>query len=452
MSAPCRESARFGDQSGREGDPVSETLRIGVAGLGTVGAGTLQLLQTHYDMISQRGGRPLLVTAVSARDRRKDRGLDLSGVRWFEDPVALARDPDVDVLIELIGGDSGVAKDAVETALAAGKHVITANKAMIAHHGTALAKQAEKSGVVLACEAAVCGGIPVLKGIREGLAGNAVEGVHGILNGTSNFILSDMRNSGREFGEVLGEAQALGYAEADPAFDVDGIDAAHKLAILTALAYNCEVDYDGVYLEGIREVTAVDIAFADELGYRIKLLGITRRTDGGVAQRVHPCMVPADAPIANVDGVDNAVVATGDFVGTAVFEGQGAGAGPTASAVVADLVDIARGARLPTFAVAASALEKLPSRPMSERHGSYYLRLMCRDRPGVIAGITAALRDQDISVESMVQRGRGPRGEAVPVVITTHETRESALRGALETIAAFESVLEEPRVIRIETL
>ena len=431
---------------------MSETLRIGVAGLGTVGAGTLRLLQTHYDMIAQRGGRPILVTAVSARDRRKDRGVDLSGVRWFEDPVALARDPGVDVLIELIGGSEGIAKETVETAFAHGKHVITANKAMIAHHGTALVHAAERAGAVLACEAAVCGGIPVIKSIREGLAGNAIVGVHGILNGTSNFILSEMRTTGREFGEVLGEAQDLGYAEADPAFDVDGIDAAHKLAILTALAYNCEIDFDGVHVEGIRDVSSIDIAFAEELGYRIKLLGLARRTDGGVEQRVHPCMVRKDAPIANVEGVDNAVVATGDFVGTTVFEGQGAGAGPTASAVVADLVDIVRGAHLPTFAVAASALEKLPSRPMQAHRGSYYLRLMCRDMPGVIAEVTAALRDEDISVESMVQRGRGPHGEPVPVVITTHETREDAMQRALSAIHDFDAVLERPRVIRIETL
>jgi homoserine dehydrogenase len=431
---------------------VSDTLRIGVAGLGTVGGGTLSLLQTHYEMIAQRGGRPILVTAVSARDRHKDRGIDLAGVRWFEDPVAMARDPQVDVLIELIGGSEGIAKETVEAALAHGKHVITANKAMIAHHGTALARAAETAGVVLACEAAVCGGIPVIKSIREGLAGNAIVAVHGILNGTSNFILTQMRTTGREFGEVLGEAQALGYAEADPAFDVDGIDAAHKLAILTALAYNCHVDFQGVYVEGIREISAVDIAFADELGYRIKLLGVARRTDTGVSQRVHPCMVKKDAPIANVHGVDNAVVAQGDFVGTTIFEGPGAGAGPTASSVVADLVDIARGARLSTFAVAASALETLPSQPMSAHRGCYYLRLMCRDTAGVIADVTAALRDEDISVESMVQRGRGPQGEAVPVVITTHETDEASMRRALQRIADFDAVLEPPRLIRIEAL
>lgn len=431
---------------------MSETLRIGVAGLGTVGAGTLKLLQTHYEMVTQRCGRPVLVTAVSARDRHKDRGIDLSGVRWFEDPLALAADPEVDVVIELIGGSEGIAKQTVETALDHGKHVITANKALIAHHGADLARRAEARGVALACEAAVCGGIPVIKTIREGLAGNAFNGVYGILNGTSNFILSDMRTSGREFAEVLGEAQRLGYAEADPAFDVDGIDAAHKLAILTALAYNCVVDFDAVHVEGIREISSVDIAFAEELGYRIKLLGIARRTDGGVEQRVHPCMVRRDAPIANVEGVDNAVVVQGDFVGSTVLEGAGAGAGPTASSVVADLVDIARGSRLTTFAVAASALAQLPTRPMSDHWGGYYLRLMCRDKAGVIADITALLRDEEISVESMVQRGRGPSGEAVPIVITTHETTEARMARALSRIAELEAVLERPRVIRVEPL
>lgn len=431
---------------------MSETLRIGIAGLGTVGAGTLQLLDRHYELIAQRCGRPVLVTAVSARDRRKDRGIDLETVRWFEDAVALAADPEIDVVIELIGGADGVALDVVETALDHGKHVITANKAMIAHHGTALAEKAEQADAVLSYEAAVCGGIPAIKTIREGLAANDISSIHGILNGTSNFILSTMRDSGREFGEVLDEAQKLGYAEADPSFDVDGIDAAHKLAILTALAFNTKVAYDELHVEGIREVTSVDIAFAEELGYRIKLLGIARRTDDGISQRVHPCMVRRDAPIANVEGVYNAVVAEGDFVGSILTEGAGAGAGPTASAVVADLIDIARGIRLPTFAVPASQLAATHSAPMESHWGGYYLRLMCLDRPGVIADITAALRDHEISVETMVQRGRGPGGEAVPVVITTHETRESAMRGALDQIAALEAVLERPRVIRIEAL
>ncbi|MDZ7714196.1 MAG: homoserine dehydrogenase [Rhodovibrio sp.] len=429
---------------------MSETLRIGIAGLGTVGAGTLHLLNTHYELIAQRCGRPVLVTAVSARDRRKDRGISLEAVRWFDDPVALAGDPEIDVVIELIGGADGVAKEVTETALAGGKHVITANKAMIAHHGTELAHRAEEAGAVLSYEAAVCGGIPVIKSLREGLAANAISAVYGIMNGTSNFILSQMRDTGREFSEVLQEAQKLGYAEADPSFDVDGFDAAHKLAILAALAFNAQVDYANLHVEGIREVTSVDIAFAEELGYRIKLLGIAKRENGKISQRVHPVMVKRHVPIANVEGVNNAVVAEGDFVGSILSEGAGAGAGPTASAVVADLIDIARGIRLPTFAVPASELEAATPAPMAEHEGGYYLRLMCLDRPGVIAGVAAALRDHDISVETLVQRGRGPGGEAVPVVITTHETRESAMRGALAQIEALEAVLEPPRVIRIE--
>jgi homoserine dehydrogenase len=429
---------------------VSETLRIGIAGLGTVGAGTLHLLNTHYELIVQRCGRPVLVTAVSARDRRKDRGINLEAVRWFDDPVALAGDPEIDVLIELIGGADGVAKEVTETALASGKHVITANKAMIAHHGTELARRAEEAGAVLSYEAAVCGGIPVIKSLREGLAANAISAVYGIMNGTSNFILSQMRDTGREFSEVLQEAQKLGYAEADPSFDVDGYDAAHKLAILAALAFNAQVDYANLHVEGIREVTSVDIAFAEELGYRIKLLGIAKRENGKISQRVHPVMVKRHVPIANVEGVNNAVVAEGDFVGSILSEGAGAGAGPTASAVVADLIDIARGIRLPTFAVPASELEAATPAQMESHEGGYYLRLMCLDRPGVIAGVAAALRDHQISVETLVQRGRGPGGEAVPVVITTHETQESAMRGALAQIEALEAVLEPPRVIRIE--
>jgi homoserine dehydrogenase len=364
----------------------------------------------------------------------------------------MAADPELEVEIDMLGGGGGPAKEIVETARASGKHVVGADTAMLGHRETELAQRAEQAGVALACEAAVCGGIPIIKTLREGLAGNAINGIYGILNGTSNFILSSMRDTGREFGEVLAEAQKLGYAEADPGFDIDGVDAAHKLAILTALAYNCEVDFDGVHVEGIRDVTSLDIAFADELGYRIKLLGIARLTNGGVEQRVHPCMVRKDAPIANVEGVYNAVVADGDFVGSLLTEGEGAGAGPTASAVVADLIDIARGVRLPTFAVPASVLDRRPSRAMAEHWGGYYLRLMCVDQSGVIADITAVLRDEDISVESMVQRGRGPAGEAVPIVITTHETTEAGMTRALDRIAALDTVLEAPRLIRIEPL
>ena len=422
-----------------------------MAGLGTVGMGVLALVREHADLIAQRAGRPIVLSAVSARNRDKDRGMDLSGLRWFEDAVALATDADVDVVLELIGGSDGIAKEVVERAIAAGKPVISANKALLAHHGTALARKAEAAGVALAYEAAVAGGIPAIKMVREGLAANRIRRVYGILNGTCNYILSAMRDSGREFEEVLAEAQELGYAEADPGFDVDGIDTAHKLAILTGLTFGCEVNFAGVYIEGIRRISGLDIAYAEELGYRIKLLGLSRVIDGGVEQRVHPCMVRAEAPIASIEGVYNAVVAEGDFVGSIMAEGHGAGAGPTASAVVADLIDVARGARLPTFAVPAVSLRQLPSLQMARHEGSYYVRLMVVDRPGVIADIAAALRDEAISVESMLQRSRSP-GEAVPVVITTHETREAHMVRAIERIDALQAVTEPPRMIRIEAL
>ncbi|MFQ5776349.1 MAG: homoserine dehydrogenase, partial [Kiloniellaceae bacterium] len=366
---------------------MSGALRIAVAGLGTVGAGTLQLIRAHSELIAARCRRPIRVSAVSARDRRKPRPVDLSGVRWFEDAVAMAADPEIDVVIELIGGAEGVAKQVIESAIAARHHVITANKALLARHGAELARAAEAAGVALGYEAAVAGGIPVIKSLREGLAGNSISRVYGILNGTCNYILTTMRETGREFAEVLAEAQKLGYAEADPGFDIDGVDTAHKLAILTALAFGCEVDFAGVYVEGIREVSALDIAYAGELGYRIKLLGIATRSDGGVEQRVHPCLVPQGSPIANVEGVFNAVVAEGDFVGTILAEGRGAGAGPTASAVVADLIDIARGVFMPTFAVPATDLRPLPCLPIERHVGSHYVRLMVVDRPGVIADV-----------------------------------------------------------------
>jgi homoserine dehydrogenase len=426
-------------------------LRIGIAGLGTVGAGTVRLLREHGDVLAQRCGRAIRIAAVSARDRKRDRGVDLSGLRWVSDALALAADPEIDVVVELIGGADGIAKQVVETAIAGGKHVVTANKALLAHHGTALARAAEAAGVTLAYEAAVAGGIPIIKALREGLAGNRVERIYGILNGTCNYILTTMRRTGREFADVLAEAQKLGYAEADPSFDVDGIDTAHKLAILTSVAFGCEINFAGVHVEGIRNVSAMDIAYAEELGYRIKLLGSARPTEHGIEQRVHACMVPMGTPIAHVEGVFNAVVTEGDFVGQNVAEGRGAGAGPTASAVVADLIDIARGRMLPTFSVPAAQLKRLPASPMERHRGAYYVRLMVFDRPGVIADVTAALRDEQVSLESMLQRGRAP-DEAVPVVLTTHDTDEAAMRRALERIAALQTVVEPPHMIRIETL
>jgi homoserine dehydrogenase len=430
---------------------LTAPLHVALAGLGNVGAGTVRLLQTHAGDLARRCERPIKITAVTARDRRRDRGLDLSAYAWHEDPLALAHLPDVDVVVELMGGAEGPARQLSEAALGAGKHVVTANKALLAHHGTALARLAEAKGVSLGFEAAVAGGIPIIKTLREGLAANRIERVYGILNGTCNYILTTMRQTGREFAEVLAEAQRLGYAEADPSFDVDGIDAAHKLAILAGVAFGCEINFAGVQVEGIRNVSAVDIAFAEELGYRIKLLGLARPTEHGIEQRVHACMVPLGTPIAHVEGVYNAVVTEGDFVGQNICEGRGAGAGPTASAVVSDLIDIARGRNQPTFSVPASELKRLPASPMARHRGAYYVRLMVVDKPGMIADVAAALRDEEVSMEAMIQRARAP-GEAVPVVLTTHETGEAAMRRALARIAGLGSVVEPPHVIRIESL
>ena len=428
---------------------MSRPLSVGVAGLGTVGGGVLKVLRENADLVAARAGRPIVVTAVSARDRSKDRGVPVAGLRWYDDPVALASDPGVDVVVEAIGGSEGSARALAEATIAAGKPLVTANKALLAVHGAELAALAESKGVSLAFEAAVAGGIPAIKALREGLAANRISRVAGILNGTCNYILTQMREHGREFADVLADAQKLGYAEADPSFDIDGIDAAHKLSILAALAFGRPVAFDSVHVEGIRRISALDIGFATELGYRIKLLGIARQTDQGIETRVHPCMVPSSAPIARVDGVFNAVVAEGNFVGRVMLEGRGAGEGPTASAMVADLIDLARGRLTPVWGAAGSALSSAPSVPMSAHVGPYYLRLMVVDRPGVIADVTAVLRDEGISLESMLQRGRSP-GEAVPVVLVTHETRESAMTKALERIAALNTVMEPPALIRIE--
>jgi homoserine dehydrogenase len=424
-------------------------LRVGIAGLGTVGAGVVRMLAENADLISVRAGGPITVTAVSARNRKLDRGVNLTGLRWHEDALALAGDPDVDVVVELIGGSEGVARTLVERGIASAKHVVTANKALLAVHGSALARGAEEAGVALGFEAAVAGGIPVIKALREGLAGNRISRVAGILNGTCNYILTVMRTEGKEFGEVLAEAQALGYAEADPSFDIDGIDAAHKLAILAALAFGRQVDFAAVHVEGIRAINALDISFAEELGYRIKLLGIAQETAAGMEMRVHPAMVPRAALLASVDGVYNAVLAQGDFVGTVFLQGRGAGAGPTASAVVSDLIDIARGTKIPVWGAAARQLSVQPALPISRHRGAYFLRLMVVDQPGVLADVTAILRDHGVSLESMLQHGRKP-GEAVPIVLVTHETDEAAIGHAIAGIARLEAVLKTPALIRIE--
>ncbi len=426
-------------------------LRVGVAGLGTVGVGTLELLAKNTDLIAERCGRRIEVTAVSSRERERDRGVDIADMTWHDDAVALARDPDVDAVVELIGGSDGVALDLSRAALAGGKPLITANKAMLAHHGAELAAAAEAAGAALGSEAAVAGGIPIIKALREGLAANSVRRVFGILNGTCNYILSAMRDGGRDFPEVLAEAQELGFAEADPSFDVDGVDTAHKLAILASVAFGCPVNFDAIHIEGIRHVTALDINYAAELGFDIKLLGVAALTERGLEQRVHPCMVSKDSPIAHVDGSFNAVNVDVDFADRTIFVGRGAGAGPTASAVVADLIDIARGQRLPVFGKPTDALRPIAAAPMENHRGAYYIRLMVIDRPGVMADVTAALRDEQVSVEALLQRGRNP-GDVVPVVLTTHETEEAAMRRTLARIAEFDSVLEAPCMIRIEQL
>lgn len=428
---------------------MSAPLKLGIAGLGTVGAGTIELLEKQSALLSVRCGRGLEVVAVSARDRNKDRGLDLSGHTWFDDPVAMARDADVDVVVELIGGSEGSALETCNAAVAAGRHVVTANKALVAIHGTALAQAAEEAGVVLAYEAAVAGGIPVIKALREGLAGNRVSSLHGILNGTCNYILTTMRESGRAFDDVLSEAQELGYAEADPSFDIDGVDAAHKLAILTSVAFGTEVDFESIHIEGIRHIAAEDIEYAGEFGYRIKLLGICEQTKYGIQQRVHPAMVPESAPIAGVEGVFNAVVTEGDFVGTTVLEGRGAGGGPTASAVVSDLVDIASARSVHTFGVPASSLTASAPASFKDHSGAYYVRLMVDDQPGVFAEIAAELANHKISIEGVIQRSRSET-EAVPVVMTTHETREAAIQEVLAAFGKLDAVRETPHMIRIE--
>ena len=429
---------------------MNKPLKIAVAGLGTVGAGAMKLLFEQARLIERRCGRAITVTAVSARDRNKDRGVSLEGITWYDDPAGMAAEADAGVVVELIGGSEGVAKQLCETAIASARHVVTANKALLAHHGTALARAAEGAGVTLAYEAAVAGGIPIIKALREGLAANGVNRVYGILNGTCNYILSVMRESGRKFEGVLAEAQSLGFAEADPGFDVDGIDTAHKLAILASVAFGGKLNFDAVYIEGIRNISPLDIRFAEELGFRIKLLGIARMTEHGVEQRVHPCMVPLNAPIAHIENVFNAVVVDGDFVGTTMYEGHGAGAGPTASAVVADLMDIARGCSTPTFAVPAEDLEALPAAPMERHFGAYYIRLMVLDQPGVFADVAAALRDHNVSMEAILQRGRAP-GEAVPVVMTLHETEELGVVRMLGKVGALPTVVEPPQMIRIES-
>jgi len=440
---------------------MTDGLKVGVAGVGTVGGGLLRLLAARKGDLAARAGRPIEVVAVSARNRSKKRDADLSALRFVEDPVALAADPTIEVFVELIGGEEGIAKKAVEMALASGKHVVTANKALLAHHGASLAALAEKNSVALNFEAAVAGGIPVVKVIRESLQGNDITRVYGILNGTCNYILTLMEKESRSFADVLKEAQAQGYAETDPTFDIGGFDTAHKLALLTSLAFGTRPSFDSVYVEGIESITPADIEAAGDLGYRIKLLGVALRTDSGIEQRVHPTMVPKDRAIADVDGVLNCVAIDGDFVGEVMLIGPGAGAGPTASAVTSDLIDIARGHILPPFGTKAKALKPYKKAEMRAHEGGYYIRLSVYDRPGASAAIAGRMADQGISIESIVQRRPGAelpgfnrRDENAPafVVLITHQTTEAAIRKALAAIERDGHVDQKPQMIRIEKL
>ncbi|MPQ72492.1 homoserine dehydrogenase [Acetobacter senegalensis] len=431
----------------------SSPLRLGIAGLGTVGAGVIRLLETNADLITARAGRPLKVVAVSARDRTRDRGVNVSGLRWYDNAVDLVTDPEVDVVVELIGGAEGPARALVEAALQAGKPVVTANKALLAIHGPALAQVSAEKSAPLLFEAAVAGGIPAIKTVREGLAADRLLRIGGILNGTCNYILTVMRETGKDFGSVLADAQQLGYAEADPSTDIDGLDAAHKLTILAGLAFGRPVAFDSVHVEGIRRIGAADLSFARKLGYRIKLLGLACVGDAGLEARVTPCLVPEDAPIAQVDGVFNAVVAEGAFAGRLMIEGRGAGAGPTASAVTADLIDIARGSHIPVWGVQVSDMQPVRACPLSAGKGAFYLRLRVEDRPGVIADITAVLRDCGVSLRSMLQPTPEKNDTAphVPLVLVTHQTSEAAMQDAVTRIDQLDVVTDTPVMIRIET-
>jgi homoserine dehydrogenase len=442
---------------------MSEPLTLGIAGLGTVGGGLVELIHQNGQHISSILGREIRIAGVSAKAKSEAQRDGLANAVFFSDAVALAKDPSISIFVELIGGEGGIAKASVEAALNAKKHVVTANKALIATHGVELAKLAEKNGVALYFEAAVAGAIPVIKTLREALSANKIKRVYGILNGTCNFILTKMQSEKRAFADVLKEAQALGYAEADPTFDIGGFDTAHKLAILTSLAFGTKVALDQIHVEGIQSITQADIEATDSLGYRIKLLGVARETESGIEARVSPALVYKDSAIAEVSGVTNAVAIDADFAGNILLVGAGAGAKPTASAVASDIIDIGFGFIMPPF-VTPSARLKTHKRANLDRHyGSYYVRLTLHDKPGAMAAIAKRMGDRDISLESIVQHRPvvpptpGITSNPVPnspasVIIITHETTEEAMRKALETIEKDGKVTERPQMIRIEEL
>jgi len=434
-------------------------LKVGLAGLGTVGSAVAKMLVDSREQLAERAGRPIEIAAYASKDPPRDASVDLSKVRKVADPIALAKDKDIDVFVELMGGEGDPAKSSVEAALGSGRAVVTANKALIAKHGNALAKLAEKNGASFAFEAAVAGGIPVVKTLREGLGGAKVSRIYGILNGTCNYILTKMLADRRSFAECLKEAQRLGYAEADPTFDIGGFDTAHKIAILTSLAFGTEIDVDAIHIEGIETITLADLQAADQLGYKIKLLGVASRTDAGIEQRVHPTMVPKHSTIGGVDGVLNAVALDSDAMGL-VLVGPGAGGPATSASVVADLVDLARGRTSPALGRAAAKLAKPRQAPIQRHEGGYYIRLAALDRPGTMAAIAKAMAAENISLESIVQRhenarphgGDDPKSAAgpAPVILITYATNEDAVRRALSAIEREGVVAEAPQLIRIE--
>jgi homoserine dehydrogenase len=433
-------------------------LRVGIAGLGTVGVEVVRLIERQGRVLSERTGRGIRVVAVTARSRAKKRGIDLNGISWAKDPVALASDPEVDCLVELMGGAGDPALAAIDTALKSGKSVVTANKALIAKHGIRLAKAAEKHGGALNFEAAVGAAIPIVKTLREGLAGTRIDRVYGILNGTCNYILTRMEQEGLSFEDCLKDAQRLGYAEADPSFDIDGHDTAQKLAILASLAFGTAVAQNAVYVEGISSITPADLKAADDLGYRVKLLGVAMRTAKGIEQRVHPTMVPKSSSIAQVMGVTNAVTIDGEGIPPITLVGPGAGGAATASAVLADIADVARGVRAAPFGRPVEALQATEKAPMERHEGGYYIRLMARDHAGTAATIATRLAEQKISIESIVQRhpngGAAPKsgGKAapVPVILITYATHEDAMYKALQAVQRDKVISGRPQVIRIE--
>ncbi|AWM24830.1 homoserine dehydrogenase [Sinorhizobium fredii] len=435
---------------------MADALKIGIAGLGTVGASLVRILQERHEMLATTCGRPIELVAVAARDRSKDRGVDLAKTAWFEGAVALASEADIDVFVELMGGAGDPAYSSVKAALKRGIHVVTANKALLAKHGIELAAIAEEQGALLNYEAAVAGGIPVIKALRESLTGNTVSRVYGIMNGTCNYILTKMEKEGLTFEACLKEAQRLGYAEADPAFDIEGNDTAHKLSILTSLAFGTAIAADDIYLEGITNISIEDIQAAADLGYRIKLLGVAQRTESGIEQRVHPTMVPYDSVIAQVDGVTNAVAVESDILGELLMVGPGAGGNATASAVLGDIADIAKsrpGAQhVPAFGRPTTALMPYKQARMQSHEGGYFIRLKVVDRTGVFANIAGHMAENDISLESIMQHSKHYADPAEPktIILVTHATHEVSARKAIVSIKGEGYLVGEPQVIRIE--